>query len=219
MAGHWSALPGPAEPDDPISAQETDKNRIRQLLSRYGVLFRELTARELPALSWGRLFRTLRLMELSGEILSGRFFEGLPGIQFISHEAFRMLNAPQPDDAVYWMAAVDPASLCGIKIDGLETDLPPRLATTHLVFHGSRPVIVSKRSVKELDIFAPPDHPHLDRYMGFCKALLNRRFNPVRQIRVERINGEDAGKSPYANRLKEYGFFADYKGLEMRRRV
>jgi len=219
MAGHWSALPRPSEPDDPITAQETDKDRVRQLLNRYGVLFRELTARELPALSWGRLFRTLRLMELSGEILSGRFFEGLPGIQFISHDAFRMLNGPLPDDAVYWITAADPASLSGIPIDGLEPNLPPRLATTHLVFHGSRLVIVSRQSVKELDIFAPPDHPHLERYLGFCKALLNRRFNPVRRIWVERINGEKAEKSPYANRLKEYGFLVNYKGLEMRREV
>ncbi len=217
MAGHWSALPRPAEPGDPISAQETDKDRVRQLLRRYGIVFRELIARELPALGWGRLFRTLRLMELSGEILSGHFFKGLPGIQFVSHEAFRMLSGPCPEDAVYWMNAGDPASLCGVNIDGMSTPLPPRAPTTHLVFHGSRIVIISRRRFKDLEIFAPPDHPFLERYLSFCKAVLNRRFNPVRRIMVETINGEKAGESPYADRLKRFGFSGEYKGLEMRR--
>ena len=80
-------------------------------------------------------------------------------------------------------------------------------------------MIVSKRSVRELEIFVPPDHPSLERYLSFCKALMNRRFNPLRRILVETIKGEKAGESPYARRLKEYGFFADYKGLEMRREV
>ncbi|MFP4349871.1 MAG: DEAD/DEAH box helicase [Desulfococcaceae bacterium] len=219
MAGNWGALPRPSPPEDPMAAQETDKDRVRQLLRRYGILFRELTAREPPTLGWGRLFRTLRLMELSGEILSGRFFEGLPGIQFISHEAFRMLNRPLPEDAVYWMYAADPASLCGIKMDRLKTDLPPRSANTHLVFHGSRLVIISKRTVKELEIFVPPDHPFLERYLSFCKALLNRRFNPMRRISVEVINGEASLASPYAEELKKTGFATEYKGLEMRRAV
>lgn len=219
MAGNWGALPRPTEPDDPIAAQEADKDRVRQLLRRCGILFRELTARELPALAWGRLFRTLRLMELSGEILSGRFFEGLPGIQFISREAFRMLHSPLPDDAVYWMNAADPASLCGIKIEGLETPLPPRMPTAHLVFHGSRPVIFSKRSVQELFILAPPDHPFLERYLSFCKALLNRRFHPMRRIAVETINGDKSIESPYAGALKKFGFSVEYNGLEMRRRI
>ena len=37
------------------------------LLDRYGILFRELTAHEVPAFQWANVFRTLRLMELSRE--------------------------------------------------------------------------------------------------------------------------------------------------------
>jgi hypothetical protein len=40
-------------------------------------------------------------MELSGEILSGYFFEDIPGVQFISHDAFRFICDPMPEDTVY----------------------------------------------------------------------------------------------------------------------
>jgi len=48
----------------------------------------ELATRELAPLQWSKIFRTLQIMELSGEILSGYFFEGVPGLQFISQRGF-----------------------------------------------------------------------------------------------------------------------------------
>ena len=60
------------------------RDRIRQVLQRYGVVFRELLEAELPRLRWSRLFRSLRLMEFSGEVVAGRFFDGIPGLQFAS---------------------------------------------------------------------------------------------------------------------------------------
>ena len=154
-------------------------------------------------------------MELSGEILSGHFFKGIQGLQFISHEAFRFLQESLPEDKVYWMNAADPASLCGIKIEGLEYDLPSRLLTNHLVFHGKELVLVSKRSCKHLDIHVSFDYPHLIRYFSFFKVLLNREFNPRRSIMIETINDEEAKESPYAGKFLEFGFSKDYKGLEL----
>ncbi len=85
-------LSGPSREEGLLARAEREKERVRLLLDRYGVLFRELLQNELPAFSWGNIFRALRLMELSGEVLTGYFFEGVPGPQFISHEAFRMLQ-------------------------------------------------------------------------------------------------------------------------------
>ena len=56
----------------------------RLLLDRYGILFRELLQRELPAFRWSSVFRSLRIMELSGEILAGYFFHGIPGPHSLS---------------------------------------------------------------------------------------------------------------------------------------
>ncbi|MFH1124179.1 MAG: hypothetical protein V1758_11040 [Pseudomonadota bacterium] len=46
------------------------KDRVRQLLKHYGILFRELCTNELPLPLWGKkLHSPERLMEFSGEIL------------------------------------------------------------------------------------------------------------------------------------------------------
>ncbi|MGA2108393.1 MAG: hypothetical protein ABSH25_12215, partial [Syntrophorhabdales bacterium] len=82
--GNWHILDLGSPEKDPIDEAELIKDRARQLFRRYGVLFRELLANELPLLQWPAIFRALRLMELSGECLSGHFFEGIPGIQFCS---------------------------------------------------------------------------------------------------------------------------------------
>ncbi len=215
LLGNWYAPDYGWGETDAMEEMEIQKDRVRQLLRRYGILFREILSREVSLLNWGSLFKTLRLMELSGEILSGHFFKGIQGLQFISHEAFRFLQESLPEDKVYWMNAADPASLCGIKIEGLEYDLPSRLLTNHLVFHGKELVLVSKRSCKHLDIHVSFDHPHLIRYFSFFKIILNREFNPRRSIMIETINDEEAKESPYAGKLMEFGFSKDYKGLEL----
>jgi ATP-dependent Lhr-like helicase len=191
------------------------KDRVRQLLRRYGILFREILSNELPLLQWREVFRTLRLMELSGEVLSGWFFKGIRGLQFISHEAFRMLQEPLPGDAVYWLSATDPASLCGLALEPLRQQLPPRIASTHLVYHGSHLVLVSKRLGKTLDIRIPADDPNLREYFAVFKEMLGREFRPLSKISVEEINGEPALKSGYVEALRAFGFRSSRTGLEM----
>ncbi len=221
LMGNWHVLDFGQNNRDIMEKEEILKDRIRQLFRRYGILFRELCARELPMMNWGRLFRTLRLMELSGEIFSGHFFEGIPGLQFISGEAFRFLNRflnrPMPEDSIYWINAADPGSLCGIRLEGMKYNLPPRLPSTHLVFHGTELVIISRRNGKLLDIKAAPDNPFLLKYLSFFKVLLNRQFNPIRHVIVEKINDGPAATSGYLKLFREFGFAESYKGLELRR--
>ena len=215
--GNWYLLEQETDLEDPVARMEIQKDRVRQLLRRYGILFRQLLDRELPQLRWNRLFRVLRLMELSGEITSGCFFNGISGPQFISFEALRFLRKPLSDEVVFWINATDPASLCGIKPEGLTHPLPPRIPSTHLVFHGNRLVLISRGNHKRLFIHEPPDSPHLSRYYQMFKDLVNREFNPVRSVRIEAINGRKAVDSPYGASLKAFGFSSDYKGLELRR--
>ncbi|MFP3941615.1 MAG: hypothetical protein ACLF0P_15060, partial [Thermoanaerobaculia bacterium] len=232
--GHWYVLPEPpgaagAEEGgegaadgglDALEREELAKDRARLVLERYGVVFRELLVREAPPFQWGRLFRALRLMELSGEALAGRFFDGVPGLQFASPAAFRRLREGLlPDDAVWWVAAPDPASPCALHVDGLDPGLPERRAGNHLVFHGDRLVVVSRRRGKNLEIRAAPDHPRLGEYLGFLKVLLTRDFAPRKAITVEEIGGEPAASSPYRERLRElFSATVDPKGITLRRR-
>jgi ATP-dependent Lhr-like helicase len=129
-----------------------------------------------------------------------------------------MLTQGLPVDAIYWVNAVDPASLCGAGLEGLKDELPPRIPGTHLVYHGTQLVVVSRRFGKELRIKVEPDDPHLPDYLAFFRVLVSREFNPRKQINVERINGVPAGGSPYREALVEFGFQTSYRGLELWRR-
>ncbi len=203
---------------DSIDDMELVKDRVRQLFKRYGILFRELLANELPLLQWAKTFKALRLMELSGEILSGYFFEGIPGVQFISHEAFRFLNEPLPEESIYWLNAGDPASLCGIRLEALKGSLPSRIPSTHMVYHGKRPVLISRRNGSILEFLVSPDDPHIPEYLSFFKVLLTREFQPEKMILVETINEKPALESEYSRPLRDFGFTGYYKGLELVRK-
>jgi ATP-dependent Lhr-like helicase len=219
FSGDWLRLNGPTESLDALDQEELNKERVRILLDRYGILFRELLGRELPALRWGTLFRSLRLMELSGEVLSGHFFTGLSGPQFVSRQAFQLLESGLPEDAVFWLNAADPASPCGLGLDEWRGAFPARTPSNHLVFQGDRLVVVSRRSGSKLTISVGADHPDLPRYLDFLKVRLTRRFSPVRSVDVESINGKPAATSPYAEALR--GLFHTTReglGLRLRRR-
>lgn len=199
---------------DPLEEEELARDRVRQLLQRYGILFREILSRELSSLQWPRLFRTLRIMELSGEILGGYFFEGIPGLQFVSHRALRSLETGLPQEEIFWVCALDPVSPCGL---GLEMDgLPSRLASNHLVYHGDRLVLVSKGRGKEIEIRVPSEDPSIPRYLRVFGDLLSRDLAPRKGVRTETINGSAARGSPYKRIFLEFGFVEEYKGLVLR---
>ena len=218
--GSWFVLsPTAREPEEDLLAEEElRKDRVRQLLERYGVVYRELVEHELPPLSWRELFRTLRLMELSGEIVSGLFFRGPTGPQFASYAAVRRLESGLPEQAIYWMSAVDPASPCGRRIAGSDSRLPPRLKGTHLVFEGRELRLVSRRAGKMVEVHAPPDHPRMAEILGLFRNLVGRQMEPVNSVVVERVNGEAAASSTHAAAFLAAGFVKDYRHLVLRAR-
>jgi len=202
FAGNWQRITRPASGEDLVEKEERNKDRARLLLDRYGILFRELLLNESPALQWSALFRALRLMELSGEVLTGYFFRGIPGRQFISPEAFGLLQGMTGEDRIYWISATDPASLCGILLSPLKGTLPRRAAGTHLVYRGSMLVMVSHQKGKRLQIHLPPDDPDLPSCLDFMDVMMTRKVQPLRRIVIESINKVPAGRSPYLSALR-----------------
>jgi len=200
FAGHWYRVPPPEPAADAVEEEERNRDRARLLLERYGVLFRELLERESPAMQWSRLARTLRVMELSGEVAAGRFFTGIQGLQFASHAAVRVLERGLPEGRVFWVNAADPISPCGLGLAEL-AGVPHRLPGNHLVYCGSRLVVVSERSGRRLHIDAAPGHPDLPGYLAFLKAALTRAERPRRGIVVDEINGAPAATSPFREAL------------------
>lgn len=215
--GNWYLVPWQERDDDAITTLELKKDRARLLLDRYGVVFRELLARELTEFRWGEVLPALKLMELAGEIVGGHFFENVPGIQFASHRALRALERPRKD-CFYWLGAQDPACVAGLGLD-LE-GLPRRAAGNHLVYRGEALVMVSENRGRALTISLPPDDPEIGLCLAPLEHLLARRMPALRRIEIETINGEPAVTSPYLDALGvKFLVTSDHKGTYLERRM
>jgi ATP-dependent Lhr-like helicase len=146
-AGRWSLLrPGKmfsALPQRSPDAQSALAGHIAgQLLRRYGVVFRDLLAREVLVQSWRDLLVVYRRMELKGEVRGGRFISGFIGEQFALPEAVEALRAIKRSAAggtEVKLSACDPLNLNGVILPG------PRVAavpSTFIVFKDGLPVRV-----------------------------------------------------------------------------
>jgi ATP-dependent Lhr-like helicase len=120
--GRWSLLrPAWTLESTAGTPQLRDEAVARQLLRRYGVVFRELLARELPLPSWRMLLPIYRRLEARGEIRGGRFVAGFIGEQFALPEAVDGLRAVRRQSNVsetVIIAAADPLNLVGILTPG-----------------------------------------------------------------------------------------------------
>jgi ATP-dependent helicase Lhr and Lhr-like helicase len=117
--GRWALLRTAAT--TPASTEEAHEMFARQLLRRYGVVLREVLAREVRAPAWRVLLQIYRRMEARGEIRGGRFVAGFVGEQFALPEAVDTLRAVRraPEDAEpVIVAAADPLNLVGILTPG-----------------------------------------------------------------------------------------------------
>ncbi len=140
-AGRWSLL------RQAVSAQSsglTSGNEVlspqsdqmaRQLLRRYGVVFRDLLARESLVRSWRDLLIQYRRMEMSGEVRGGRFVSGFVGEQFAMPEAVEALRAMRKTSVSssqeIRLSATDPLNLVGVILPGSRV---PAVSTNFLVF-------------------------------------------------------------------------------------
>jgi ATP-dependent Lhr-like helicase len=122
VPGRWALLRSAApEPTVDGLKTETLEAIARQLLLRWGVVFRDLLARETIAPAWRDLLVTFRRMEAQGEIRGGRFVSGFVGEQFARPEAVELLREIRRDrtagDAPN-ISAADPLNLGGIITPG-----------------------------------------------------------------------------------------------------
>ena len=126
-AGRWSLL-SKCHSTISLSALSTQhfpaESVARQLLRRYGVVFRDLLARESLVQSWRDLLVQYRRMELQGEIRGGRFVSGFTGEQFALPEAIESLRAARkrnesgPASHDIKLSASDPLNLAGVILPG-----------------------------------------------------------------------------------------------------
>ncbi|MBM2810878.1 MAG: associated domain protein [Chloroflexi bacterium] len=117
--GRWSIWKV-ADAEPPSEEERTDFF-ARALLRRYGVVFRDLIARERQAPPWRLLLRVYRSLEARGQIRGGRFVAGYVGEQYALPEAVEALRAvrrAQKSGEIALVSAGDPLNLVGIITPG-----------------------------------------------------------------------------------------------------
>jgi ATP-dependent Lhr-like helicase len=115
--GRWSILHG----GEALERERTLEAICWTLLRRYGVVFREILARESMAPRWRELLITYRRLEDRGEIRGGRFVTGFLGEQFalpIALESLRAASKVAPTGETIAISAADPLNLVGIVVPG-----------------------------------------------------------------------------------------------------
>jgi ATP-dependent Lhr-like helicase len=145
-AGRWSLL-YPLHGDDSSKALESV---CRVLLERYGVVFRELLARESMLPRWRDLLITFRRLEDRGEIRGGRFISGFIGEQFalpIAVESLRAMKSIPLSGETVTISAADPLNLAGIVVPG---ERVPAISGKHVSFRDG--VLVETPEIQPINI-------------------------------------------------------------------
>ncbi|TMQ57395.1 MAG: hypothetical protein E6K72_03740 [Candidatus Eisenbacteria bacterium] len=92
-AGRWSRFRAVVVGDGEIAPGEREAEFVaRQLLARYGLVFRRLLERERIPIPWRDLARVLRRMELRGDVRGGRFVSRFAGEQYAQPEAVELMR-------------------------------------------------------------------------------------------------------------------------------
>jgi ATP-dependent Lhr-like helicase len=159
--GRWSLI---------ASGEPRPQNRTelwaRQYLRRYGVLLRELLAREAPAPLWREMLPVLRRMEARGEIRGGRFVAGRVGEQFALPEAVDGLRAwRRREPAGVWLrlSACDPLNLVGILTPGAR--VPAQLGNRVVYRDGVPVAAVEAGEIRMLSAVEPGERLTLERML------------------------------------------------------
>jgi ATP-dependent Lhr-like helicase len=116
-SGRWAVL----HTDSPVERDRALEATCWMLLRRYGVVFRDLLARESNLPKWRELQIAFRQLEARGEIRGGRFVDGFLGEQFalpVAVESLRATRKLPPTGEVVTVSAADPLNLVGVVVPG-----------------------------------------------------------------------------------------------------
>jgi ATP-dependent Lhr-like helicase len=120
-SGRWAPLH-----TESLGERGADRDRALEaicnvLLRRYGVVFREVLARESILPPWREVIAMLRRLENRGEVRGGRFVTDFLGEQFalpIALESLRAMRREPATGETVTVAAADPLNLVGIVVPG-----------------------------------------------------------------------------------------------------
>jgi ATP-dependent helicase Lhr and Lhr-like helicase len=209
LRGNWYRVPVRYSQRDSLEALEAAKELVRLIFTRYPVLFRELLHREQAPFRWRDLFTALRLMEFSGEVVSGSFIEDVPGLQFTLPAHLERISAfSRRAETACLIHVNDPASLAGIPLAGLKEHFPARRGDVWFVQREGKAVL-SYSAVSGALNFIPgvsfrDDLQLLTELVGSFPPRLGK-------LSVRTLNGLPADEQPESSDLTALGFLRGLK--------
>ncbi len=116
-AGRWALL----HTEEVVERPRAVEAACWMLLRRYGIVIRDVLAREANLPPWRELLMAFRRLEDRGEIRGGRFVDGFLGEQFalpVAVESVRAMRKLDSSQGTITLSAADPLNLVGILIPG-----------------------------------------------------------------------------------------------------
>jgi ATP-dependent helicase Lhr and Lhr-like helicase len=140
-AGRWTLVPSPEEQ---LDHEDLAEAVAEQLLNRWGVVFRDLAARDSLRLPWRDVQRALRRLEDRGLVRGGRFVTGFGGEQYALPAAAEQLaqvrRTPRTGERVV-VNATDPLNLVGSVLPG---DPVPAVRTNQVAYLDGLPETLAR---------------------------------------------------------------------------
>ncbi len=214
-----------------VSPTESFTATAQQLLSRYGVLPREVAAAEGVSGGFTAVYNVLKAMEDAGRIRRGYFVAGVGATQFAlpaALELMRSLNEPPDVPDTILLAATDPANPYGTmlkwpgapELTGASGRGPTRTVGALVVLVNGALAAYISRGARQLLVFMPEDEPArstVGRALAVRLAALARTDEGRGGLLIAEINGVAVVDHPFAPFLADAGFTPSAMGFQMRR--
>ena len=197
--GRWSLVS--ERVSSTVTTTERSTALAQQLLSRYGVLTREVAAAEGISGGFSAVYDVLKAMEDAGRIRRGYFVSGVGATQFALPAALdllRSLKEPPEEAEVVLLAATDPANPYGTILawpagsEAADAGRGPTRSVGALVVlvNGALSAYIS-RGARQLQVFLPEDEPA----RSTTARALARRLAGLGLL-IGEINGVQAPEHP-----------------------
>jgi ATP-dependent Lhr-like helicase len=221
--GRWSAVIIPERAGSTAWAAAI----TQQLLTRHGVVARDVTAVEPVPGGFSTVYPVLRRLEDTGRVRRGYFVAGLGGAQFAEPGAIDLLRAERdPADApvAVTMAATDPANPYGALVEwpawGASSLKASRVAGARVVLVDGYATGWIGRGDRSVLVAVPGEDPDRSRRcLALAREMVRLAYLPTAERRgwlVAELNSEPASASPLARYFVEAGFAVTSGGLQLR---
>jgi len=210
-----------------------------QLLSRYGVLLREMVAAENVPGGFSAVYDVLKALEESGRIRRGYFVAGLGATQFALPAAVDLLRQlrtgpPAEKPEFVLLAATDPANPYGsvlrwpdLPVAEEDAESAPRVLTraayAEVILRNGQLVAWRRRGNPHLLVFLPAEEPERSQAAtGLAHFLCGKGQEKMRAhshegVLISTINGQPVAASFMARFLMDAGFHPGPLGMHLRR--